>query len=114
MWRTTSGLRRCRLKYFREVMQSSGESSKRAPTGAKVRAALVVLAVVAGVTGAVATVEWSGIPGQSREDGALYRLMQMPVHSVLGLRPPKESTPLLSQLIKEQPAPELYALRAKQ
>jgi hypothetical protein len=82
--------------------------------GAKTRATLVILGVVAGVTGAIATAEWSGIPGQSPKDGALYRLMQMPVHSVMGPRPPKESVIELSRLIGTAPADELYALRAMQ
>ena len=36
----------------------------------------------------------------------------MPVSKVLGLRPPREATPLLSELIKQQPTAELYSLRA--
>lgn len=100
------------MKYFREVQQRI--ASTDVCFGAKTRACMVVLGVVVGATGAIATVEWSGVPGQSREDGALYRVMQMPVRSVLGPRPPKESTPLLSQLIKEQATAELHVLRARQ
>jgi len=36
----------------------------------------------------------------------------MPVSKVFGLRPPRESTPLLSDLIKRQPSAELHSLRA--
>jgi cellulose synthase operon protein C len=45
-------------------------------------------------------------------ESALYRWMPMPVSKVFGLRPPREATPLLSELIKRQPSAELYSLRA--
>jgi tetratricopeptide (TPR) repeat protein len=45
-------------------------------------------------------------------EAALYRWMPMPVSKVLGLRPPREATLLLSELIKQQPTAELYSLRA--
>ena len=45
-------------------------------------------------------------------EAALYRWMPMPVSKVFGLRPPREATPLLSELIQRQPSAELYSLRA--
>ena len=57
-------------------------------------------------------VEWKDVESNSPIEVALYRLMPMPAAKVLGLRPPRESVPLLSELIQKQPTAELYSLRA--
>lgn len=56
--------------------------------------------------------EWRNAEAGSAFEAALYRWMPMPASKVLGLRPPRESTPLLSALISRQPSAELYSLRA--
>ena len=60
-----------------------------------------------------AAAEWRNSEAGSAVESALYRLMPMPASKVLGLRPPREATPLLAELIKRQPTAELYALRAQ-
>ena len=64
------------------------------------------------VTAGRATAAWRNAEAGSAVEAALYRWMPMPVSKVLGLRPPREATPLLSELIKQQPTAELYSLRA--
>ena len=59
-----------------------------------------------------ATAAWRNAEAGSAVEAALYRWMPMPVSKVLGLRPPREATPLLSELIKQQPTAELYSIRA--
>ena len=71
-----------------------------------------LLLVPAIVIGARATSPWRIAESGSAIEAALYRWMPMPVSKVFGLRPPREATPLLSDLIKRQPSAELYSLRA--
>lgn len=70
------------------------------------------LLVPAVVTAGWAAAEWRNAESGSAIEAALYRLMPMPVSKVMGLRPPKEATPLLSELIRKQPGAELLSLRA--
>ncbi len=71
-----------------------------------------LLLVPAIVIGARATSPWRNAESGSAVEAALYRWMPMPVSKVFGMRPPREATPLLGDLIKRQPAAELYSLRA--
>jgi len=71
-----------------------------------------LLLVPAIVIGARANSPWRNAESGSAIESALYRWMPMPVGKVLGLRPPREATPLLSELIVRQPSAELYSLRA--
>ena len=71
-----------------------------------------LLLVPAIVIGARATSPWRNAESGSALEAALYRWMPMPVSKVFGLRPPREATPLLSELIRRQPSAELYSLRA--
>ena len=71
-----------------------------------------LLLVPAIVIGARATAPWRNAESGSAIESALYRWMPTPVGKVFGLRPPRESTPLLSELIQRQPGAELYSLRA--
>jgi len=70
---------------------------------------LLVPAIVIGVR---ATSPWRNAESGSAIESALYRWMPMPVSKVFGLRPPREATPLLSELIRRKPSAELYSLRA--
>jgi Flp pilus assembly protein TadD len=71
-----------------------------------------LLLVPAIVSGARATAPWRNAESGSAIEAALYRWMPMPVSKVFGLRPPREATPLLTDLIRRQPGAELYSLRA--
>ena len=71
-----------------------------------------LLLVPAIVIGACATSPWRNAESGSAIESALYRWMPMPVSKVFGLRPPREATPLLSELIQRKPSTELYSLRA--
>ncbi|HEX8925569.1 MAG TPA: hypothetical protein VF786_07235, partial [Terriglobales bacterium] len=79
---------------------------------AGLRRSLCVLAVCAAGASAWAALDWRNIEAGSAIESALYRVMPMPVRNVLGLRPPKEAVPLLSDLIRQHPTAELYSLRA--
>ena len=102
---TTSEPRRCKLKYFPDPsFAKSGRILWPYCAG--------LLLVPAIVLGARATSPWRIAESGSAIEAALYRWMPMPVSKVFGLRPPREATPLLSELIKRQPSAELYSLRA--
>lgn len=72
-------------------------------------ASAIVLATASIARGAA---EWKRVVSGSAIEAALYRLMPMPAGNILGLRPPREAVPLLSELIQKQPTAELYSLRA--
>ena len=62
--------------------------------------------------GGWAAMEWKNVEAGSAIEAALYKWMPMGANKVLGLRPPKETVPLLGALIQKQPTAELYSLRA--
>ncbi len=93
------------MKCFRDV------SLAKVRTNMKPRHAALLL-IPAVVSAGWALADWRNAEAGTAIESALYRLMPMPVSKVLGLRPPKEATPLLSELIKKQPTAELYSLRA--
>lgn len=95
------------MKYFRSPLKRPSIRVSRLSPGYVVLGAVLFI-----VTGGWAAIEWKNVEAGSAIEAALYRVMPMPVSDVLGLRPPKEAVPLLSELIKKQPTAELYSLRA--
>ena len=86
------------------------KSSRKRLSPARTLASSVL--VLAAVSVGWAATEWKRLVSGSAIESALYRLMPLPSAKVLGLRPPHEAVPLLSELMQKQPSAELYSLRA--
>src|ERR1700688_4517911 len=107
---TTSVPGRCRLKCFLN-------SSRRCVFCRRAQA--LIVAVVLLVFGSVITARgelpsWMrNIEASSALEAVFFRMMSLPSGAVLFRRPPGETRPALSDLIKAQPQDaELYSLRA--
>src|SRR5271169_540154 len=101
---TTLARRRCRLKYFLD------------PSARRVHLfALVVFGALIGATVALGELPpWiRNIDAGRAVEAAFFRSMSLPNGAVAFRRPPSETRPALSALIKTQPRnAELYSLRA--
>src|SRR5215469_1072282 len=94
---------RCKLKCF--------PSSTRAPL---LFVCLLTIALLFSVSALGELTSWiRNIEAGSAFDVALFRMMSVPGGAVMFRRPPHETRPALSELIKTQPRnAELYSLRA--
>jgi hypothetical protein len=98
------------LKWCREIV---------APLRRRGFLAAFLLAILLAISGGVfaargAMPAWiQNIEARAAAEAALFRAMLLPGGEVMARRPPRESRPLLGELIKAQPAAaELYSLRA--
>ncbi|HEX2328724.1 MAG TPA: hypothetical protein VHN74_08375, partial [Candidatus Angelobacter sp.] len=80
-----------------------------------VASTLLSAAIFAVVAGAAGIPEWvQNIEAHSAIERAIFRTIQMGSVSLSFRRPPAESVPALAELIKQQPAAELYSIKAQE
>ena len=102
------------MKCFRSVVKITVETPVRTSCSIKSACAVIAIGTVFAVAAFAALPDWMvNVEGKSALEAAFFRLMSMPGGAVLGRRPPAETRPALSGLIKtKSDDAQLYSLRA--